>query len=53
MFYVYSKYLRTGKIDYINSYNTEEAAVEKIASCYKIDEKLGQLGQYYYYIKCR
>jgi len=53
MLYVYLKVLKTGEERFINSYNTEVDAIEKIASCYKIDSRLGQLGDYYYFMKKR
>lgn len=53
MFYVYSRYIKTGKEDYIGIYATEKEAIEKIASCYKIDYKICQQGEYYYFIKKR
>ena len=54
MFYVYSKHLQTGKEYMVNCiYETEEEAIRKILSCYKIDERIGQLGEYYYFMKRR
>lgn len=53
MWYVYSKYLKTGKEDFICAYDNAEDAVRKIASNYKIDKNLGQLGEYYYFMKKR
>ena len=45
MFYVYSRYLKTGKEDFINTYETAEDAVRKIISCYNIDTRLCQQGE--------
>lgn len=54
MFYVYARHMRTGKEQMVNAaYEAEEDAIRKIASCYKIDEKLCQLGEYYYFMKKR
>ena len=50
MFYVYSKYLKSGREDYVNSYPTPEDAIHKIAQCYKINSNIGQLGEYYYFM---
>ena len=53
MFYVYSKYLKTGKEDFINTFKSAEDAVHHIAKCYRIDTQCGQLGDYYYFMKQR
>ena len=53
MFYVYSKYIKTGKEDFVNCYETAQQAVEKIASNYQIDKSINQLGEYYYFMKQR
>ena len=53
MFYVYCKYVKTGKEDFINSYETAQQAIEKIASNYNIDKNINQLGEYYYFMKQR
>ena len=50
MYYVYSKHLKTGKDDFINAYDNPEDAIRKIASNYKIDANLSQLGEYYYFM---
>lgn len=51
MYYVYCRYVKTGREDYINCYDTESDAAHKIAACIKIDWSLGQQGEYYYFIK--
>ena len=51
MYYVYSEYVRTGKIDFIRTFDTQEDAIRHIRKCYRIDSELGQLGEYYYYMK--
>lgn len=51
MYYVYCKYLKTNREELVNSYNNVEDAICKIASNYKIDKDLGQLGEYYYFMK--
>ncbi|MGN0318721.1 MAG: hypothetical protein ACI4E1_12395 [Lachnospira sp.] len=50
MYYVYSKYLKTGKEDFIRTFDTSEDAIRHIAKCYRIDSELGQLGEYYYFM---
>ena len=50
MFYVYSKYIKTGREDFIRTYDNAEDAVRKIANNYKIDKDLCQLGEYYYFM---
>ena len=51
MQYVYYLHLKSGKEVYVSSYDTPEAAVRKIASCYAIDGKTCQAGEYYYFMK--
>ena len=51
MYYVYCKHTKTGEEEFINSYDTAQAAIEKIARNYKIDKEICQLGEYYYFIK--
>lgn len=51
MFYVYCKYIKTGKEEFINSYETAPEAIKKIASNYNIDKNINQLGGYYYFFK--
>lgn len=53
MFYVYSKYLRTGKEDFLRSFENSDDAISHIAKCYSIDSNLCQLGEYYYFMKQR
>lgn len=50
MFYVYAKYIKTGKEDFIHTYDSAEDAIHKIANNYKIDKEIGQLGEYYYFM---
>lgn len=50
MFYVYSKYIKTGKEDLIKICNSAEDTIHHIAKCYKIDRELLQLGEYYYFM---
>ena len=50
MYYVYSKYTgKSQKIDFLGTFDTEYEAIKKIASCYAIDKRLSQLGEYYYF----
>lgn len=53
MYYVYSEYIKTGRTDFIRSFNSSEDAIKHIVKCYKIDGDLCQLGEYYYYMKKR
>jgi hypothetical protein len=53
MFYVYCKFIKTGKEDFVNCYETAQQAIEKIASNYNIDKNINQLGEYYYFMKQR
>ncbi len=54
MILVYSIHLKTGREQCVNSvYEAEEDAVRKIAQNYRIDAELGQLGEYYYFMKKR
>lgn len=50
MYYVYSKYIKTGKEDFIRTFDTSEDAIRHIAKCYKIDSELNHLGEYYYFM---
>lgn len=51
MFYVYIRFLKTGKENYLCCFEYVEDAIHKIASCYSIDTRMGQLGDYYYFMK--
>lgn len=51
MYYVYSEYVKTGKTDFIRTFDTQEDAIRHIGKCYRIDSELSQLGEYYYYMK--
>lgn len=51
MYYVYSRHLDTGRESLLNTYDTEKDAVLKVASCYTIDSRMCQEGEYYYFIK--
>lgn len=53
MWYVYSKDLQTDKEHFICPFDTAEEAVHHIAKCYRIDSELGQIGEYYYFMKKR
>ena len=50
MYYVYMKYLKTGRENLIHTYETSEDAIRRIAANYNIDKDLGQLGEYYYFM---
>ena len=49
-YYVYSKYLKTGKEDFLRMFDTSEDAIRHIAKCYRLDSGLCQLGEYYYFM---
>lgn len=52
MWYVYVRYLASGREDCVNTtFDSAQAAVKHIAKCYAIDKDLGQLGEYYYFMK--
>lgn len=52
MWYVYVMHLSTGREDCVNTtFDTAKAAIKHIWKCYAIDKDLGQLGEYYYFIK--
>lgn len=53
MFFVYYKHMQTGREEYINTFDTAKAAIEKIAANYRIDKDISQLGEYYYFLKQR
>lgn len=52
MWYVYCKYIKSGKEDCVNrTFDTPEEAIKHIALCYATDKDLHQLGEYYYFMK--
>lgn len=51
MIWVYSKHIKTGKVNYLRSFDNMEDAIHHIYKCYEIDRGTGALGEYYYYIK--
>ena len=52
MWYVYVRYMKSGKEDCVNTtFDTSEAAIKHIAKCYAIDKDLGHLGENYYFMK--
>ena len=52
MWYVYCRHLSSGRDDCVNQiFDTPQAAIKHIAKCYAIDKDLGQLGEYYYFMK--
>lgn len=53
MWYVYLKNLKTEQEVFIQAYDNAEDAIRKIASNYRIDKELGQIGEYYYFMKKR
>ena len=53
MCYVYSEYVKTGKTDLLRTFDTNEDAIRHIHKCYSVDSGIGQLGDYYYYMKKR
>jgi hypothetical protein len=54
MWYVYSKHIKSGREECVNRvYDSPEAAIKHISLCYNIDKDLGQLGEYFYFMKER
>ena len=53
MYYLYERYLKTGKERLIETFDTEEDAIKKMYACLKTDEHFNQLGEIYYFIKKR
>lgn len=53
MWYVYCRYIKTGKENFVDCYETAEQAIERIARNYSTDKILGVLGEYYYFMKWR
>lgn len=52
MWYVYCKYIKSGKEGCVNrTFDTPEEAIKHIALCYATDKDLHQLGEYYYFMK--
>ena len=51
MYRVYSEYIKTNKVTYLDCFDLKEDAVKHIAKCYRIDAQICQLGEYYYYMK--
>lgn len=52
MWYVYCVFIDNGKTECVNrTFDTARDAVKHIARCYDIDRDLGQLGNYYYYMR--
>lgn len=50
MYYVYSRYVKTGKEQLLRTFDTQEDAIRHIAKCYRVDSGLVQLGEYYYFM---
>lgn len=50
MYHVYSKFLKNGKEQFIKSFDNAEDAIRHIARCYRVDDNLYQLGEYYYWM---
>lgn len=52
MWYVYCRYIRSGREDCVNRvFDTPADAIKHIALCYATDKDLGQLGECYYFMK--
>lgn len=51
MFYVYGRYLSSGREISCGIYDTAKEAVERIAFLYQNDRKIYCLGEYYYFMK--
>ena len=53
MIYVYSRYIDSGKENFVSSYEKWADAIEKIRSLYNMDSKSAMKGQFYYFAKER
>ena len=51
MWYVYSRYISSGREDFCGMYETEKEAAMRCASLYAMDKNMNCLGEYYYFIK--
>jgi len=51
MYYIYCRHIKTGREQFVNTYETAKEAIEKIASNYNIDKQTCQFGEYYYFMK--
>lgn len=52
MWYVYCKIIASGRDVFVRqTFETPQAAIKHIAKCYAIDKDLGQLCEYYYFMK--
>lgn len=51
MYYVYGRYLASGRELSCGIYNTAKEAVERIAFLYQNDKKMYCFGEYYYFMK--
>lgn len=51
MFDIYQISMKTGMMEYINSYATAQEAVKKIASFYVADGVAHRTGDFYYYMQ--
>ena len=49
-YFVYMRNIATGKESYIMDYDTENEAVNKVAQCYIIDNRLYAAYENYYFI---
>ena len=53
-YFVYSRYIGTGREDCAGIYDSWEEAIEKVTLLYNMDKKsVAAKGQYYYFIKER
>lgn len=50
MFYVYGKHLKSGRENFLKSFDEITDAIRHIAHCYQIDTKNNALGEYYYFM---
>lgn len=52
-YYVYCQHIDSGRVDYVNSYETMKEAVERIRINLNIDAQSCSKNEYYYFIKQR
>lgn len=52
-YYVYSRYMESGRDDFVGCYDDYKSAIEKIKLLYAIDDKSCMKNMYYYFMKQR
>lgn len=52
-YYVYCQHIDSGRVNYVNSYDTMKEAVNKIRNLLNMDAQGYEKNEYYYFIKQR